>query len=91
MFVALPSIPLPITPLFGESSSCGSLYELMKYQVSTDESNPINDSDHIQGPDCLWGSADSESGSVMMRGMITSSVQIIPNTYLKSRIELTIS
>ena len=62
LFVALPVIPLPITPLFGESSPYGILGDSMIVQVSVDDSTSKAELTSLREPDCLWGSVDPESG-----------------------------
>jgi len=87
LFVALPVLPLPITPLFGESSSYGILDDPMKTQVAVDESTSNKELASLREPDCLWGSVNPESGSLIRIHMISSSLQLLSYSYFASRIE----
>ena len=87
LFVALPVLPLPITPLFGESSSYGILDDPMKTQVSVDESTSNKELASLREPDYLWGSVNPESGSLIRIHMISSSLQLLSYSYFASRIE----
>ena len=60
----------------------------MKTQVSVDESTSNKELAPFREPDCLWGSSNPESGSLIRIRMISSSLQILSYSDPTSRIDI---